>query len=157
MSLLVRKRGAARASGVTRTYHRPPMTRATAGRTSDRLLAALLALAVLRAIVPPRVAPWMPAWVVLAALGAVALARAITLRRAVADASWHRDPGVFAMVALLAVLLAGLLGHSERVVSDGIDHYVYLRSLRMAGDLDLADDYAAVSPLGRSSAGDTPL
>jgi hypothetical protein len=43
------------------------------------------------------------------------------------------------------------------VVSDGVDHYVYLRSLRVAGDLDLADDYAAVSPLGRSSASDTPL
>ena len=54
-------------------------------------------------------------------------------------------------------LLAGLLSHNERVVSDGIDHYVYLRSLRLGGDLDLSDDYAAVSPLGRSSAGDTPI
>jgi hypothetical protein len=45
-----------------------------------------------------------------------------------------------------------LLAHDERVVSDGVDHYVYLRSLRVGHDLDLADDYAAVSPLGRSSA-----
>ena len=133
------------------------MTDAPAGRTWERALAGLVALAVMRAIVPPRVAPWLPAALVLAAGAALALALACRARREPPDAPWRRDPGVLVLVALLLGLLAGLLGHNERVVSDGIDHYVYLRSLRLGGDLDLSDDYAAVSPLGRSSAGDTPI
>ena len=133
------------------------MRDASGRRTWEWALAALVALAVFRAILPARIAPWLPAWLVLGALGAVALARAWTLRREPGTSpGWRRDPGVLVLVAILAGLLAGLLAHNERVVSDGIDHYVYLRSVRMAGDLDLADDFAAVSPLGRSSAGDTP-
>jgi hypothetical protein len=128
-----------------------------AARISERVVLAVVALSVARAIVPPKIGPWLPASVALVALAGVALARAWALRREPADAPWRRDPGTFVLVALLAALMAGLLSHNERVVSDGIDHYVYLRSLRMAGDLDLADDYAAVSPLGRSSAGDTPI
>jgi hypothetical protein len=121
------------------------------------VLASVLALALVRAVVPPAVAPWLPAWVVLATLVLGAAAVAYRLRREPADAPWTRDPGALALVGVLAVLLAALLAHGERVVSDGVDHYVYLRSLRVGGDLDLADDYAAVSPLGRSSASDTPL
>lgn len=121
------------------------------------ILAAAVGIALLRAIVPPAVAPWLPPPLVLAALGAAGAWRSFRFRREPADAPWTRDPGVQALVAVLAVLLAALVSHDERVVSDGVDHYVYLRSLRVAGDLDLADDYAAVSPLGRSSAADTPL
>jgi hypothetical protein len=119
--------------------------------------AAILGAALVRAIVPPAVAPWLPGWVVLAALACAGAVLAFRHRREPADAPWTRDPGVLALVAVLAVLLAALLAHDERVVSDGVDHYVYLRSLRVGHDLDLADDYAAVSPLGRSSAADTPL
>jgi hypothetical protein len=126
-------------------------------RREAGVLAAVLGVALVRAIVPPAVAPWLPAWVVLISLACAGAALALRHRRAPADAPWTRDPGVFALVSVLALLLAALLAHDERVVSDGVDHYVYLRSLRVAGDLDLADDYAAVSPLGRSSASDTPL
>ncbi|MET0554492.1 MAG: hypothetical protein ABW221_15720, partial [Vicinamibacteria bacterium] len=117
----------------------------------------LLGCALLRAIVPPAVAPWLPAWAILGALAIGGLVVAYRSRREPAAAPWARDPGVYALVSVLAVLLAALLSHGERVVSDGVDHYVYLRSLRVAGDLDLTDDFAAVSPLGRSSASDTPL
>jgi hypothetical protein len=127
------------------------------GRTWARALPAIAVVAIARAIVPPVVAPWLPPAVPLMVLAVCAALAVYRLRREPADASWNRDPGVFALVAVLAVLLAALLSHGERVVSDGVDHYVYLRSLRVAGDLDLADDYAAVSPLGRSSAADTPL
>ena len=125
----------------------------------SRWLAAAIAvgsIAVLRAIVPARIAPSFPSAVPLAVLGAIGLAGAWRFRREPPDGPWRRDPGIFGLVAALAILLAALLSHDERVVSDGIDHYVYLRSLRLSGDLDLADDYAAVSPLGRSSAADTP-
>lgn len=117
---------------------------------------AALSIAVLRAVVPPRIGPWWPAAIPLAVLAAIGLAGAWRHRHQAAGSTWRRDPGVFLLVAVLALLLGGLLSHQERVVSDGIDHYVYLRSLRTAGDLDLADDFAAVSPLGRSSAADTP-
>jgi hypothetical protein len=127
---------------------------ATADRAVRLATVAALALAVLRAVVPARTGP--AAILPLALLALCGLAGAWRFRREGPDTPMRRDPGVFALVAALAVLLAALLSHGERVVSDGIDHYVYLRSLRVAGDLDLADDYAAVSPLGRSSAGDTP-
>jgi hypothetical protein len=126
-------------------------------RREAGVLAAILGVALVRAVVPPAVAPWLPAWVALAALACAGALLAFRHRREPADAPWTRDPGVFALVGVLAVLLAALLAHDERVVSDGVDHYVYLRSLRVGHDLDLADDYAAVSPLGRSSAADTPL
>ncbi len=121
------------------------------------MLASVLVLALVRAIVPPAVAPWLPASALLVLLASGGAALAWRLRRGPADAPWTRDPGVYGLVVVLAVLLEALLAHGERVVSDGVDHYVYLRSLRVAGDLDLADDFAAVSPLGRSSAADTPL
>src|SRR5512134_1111100 len=122
------------------------MTRADAGRTWTAALLAAFVAAVVRAILPARVAPWLPAWGVLLALGLAGLVQAWRFRRERPDVGWRRDPGVYALVALLAVLMAALLSHGERVVSDGIDHYVYLRSVRVAGDLDLADDFAAVSP-----------
>jgi hypothetical protein len=133
------------------------MTDARVERAGGAALLTAAALAVVRAVTPAAVAPWLPAWLALGALGVLGPALAWRFRREPQDAPLTRDPGVYALVGVLAVLLAALLSHGERVVSDGIDHYVYLRSLRVAGDLDLADDYAAVSPLGRSSAADTPL
>ena len=133
-----------------------PTTAIAAPRVAYLIAGSLLCACVLRAIVPPAVAPWLPSAVPLTALALAGAALALLLRRQPAGARWTRDPGVAALLVPLALLLGGLLSHPERVVSDGIDHYVYLRSLRVAGDLDLADDYAAVSPLGRSSAADTP-
>lgn len=132
------------------------MTRADAGRAWTTALLAALVAVVVRAILPARAAPWLPAWGVLLALGLAGLVQAWRFRREPAGVRWRCDPGVFALVALLAVLLAALQSHGERVVSDGIDHYVYLRSLRVAGDLDLADDFAAVSPALERPSGDTP-
>ena len=60
-------------------------------------------------------------------------------------------------MAALGILLAVLCSHGERLTSDGIDHYVYLRSLFVDHDLDLANDYALVSPRGESDAPETPL
>ena len=71
--------------------------------------------------------------------------------------SLRRDPGLAVLVAALAILLAILFSHGERLSSDGIDHYVYLRSLAVDHDLDLANDYALVSPRGESDAPETPL
>jgi hypothetical protein len=132
-----------------------PMTRSD--RTWDALVLAAALVAVSRAVVPARVAPWLPAVVPLLALGVIGVGAAWRFRREPPGAPWRRDPGLFALVATLALLMGALLSHQERVVSDGIDHYVYLRSLRVGGDLDLSDDFAAVSPLGRSSAADTPI
>lgn len=132
------------------------MSSGTADRAVGLAVVAALVLAVLRAIVPAGVGGWLPAPAALTALALVGLLGAWRFRREPVEAPLARDPGAFALVAVLAVLLALLLAHDERVVSDGIDHYVYLRSLRLSHDLDLADDYAAVSPLGRSSAADTP-
>src|SRR4030095_14674501 len=130
------------------------MTSATAVEAVGLAVLASLVLAVLRAVVPAGLGP--PAVVFLSPLAVAGIVGAWRFRRAPPDGSWWRAPGMFALVVALALLLAGLLSHDERVVSDGIDHYVYLRSLRLSHDLDLADDYAAVSPLGRSRAGDTP-
>lgn len=68
-----------------------------------------------------------------------------------------RDPGLLVLAAALALLLALLFSHDARLTSDGIDHYVYLRSVFVDHDLDLANDYALVAPSGESDAGTTPL
>jgi hypothetical protein len=63
-------------------------------------------------------------------------------------------------VAALDVLLAVLLSHHQRITSDGIDHYAFLRSLAVDHDLDLANDYALITggpppaertPIGRTA------
>ena len=58
----------------------------------------------------------------------------------------RRDPGLAVLAAALVVLLGLLYSHGERLTSDGVDHYVYLRSLAVDHDLDLANDYEIVSP-----------
>ena len=80
-----------------------------AGR-GNAALAALVALAVVRAIVPPRVAPGCRPHSCSRPERRSALALAWRARREPADAPWRRDPGVFVLVALLLGLLAGLLG-----------------------------------------------
>jgi hypothetical protein len=69
----------------------------------------------------------------------------------------RRDPGFFVLLAVLALLLLRLLSHGERITADGVDHYVFLRSLLVDHDLDLANDYAVVSPRGASAEPKTPL
>jgi Dolichyl-phosphate-mannose-protein mannosyltransferase len=58
----------------------------------------------------------------------------------------RRDPGLAVLAIALVVLLGLLFSHGERITSDGVDHYVYLRSLAVDRDLDLANDYEVVSP-----------
>jgi hypothetical protein len=58
----------------------------------------------------------------------------------------RRDPGLAVLAIALVVLLGLLFSHGERITSDGVDHYVYLRSLAVDHDLDLANDYELVSP-----------
>ena len=69
----------------------------------------------------------------------------------------RRDPGTWPLVAALLVLLLVLFSHGERITSDGVDHYVFLRSLAVDHDLDLANDYAIVSPRRVSTEPATPL
>jgi hypothetical protein len=67
------------------------------------------------------------------------------------------DGGLLVLVGLLGVLVAALLSHDNRISADGIDHYVYLRSLWVDHDLDLGNDYDAVTR-GRAAVADkTPL
>ncbi len=73
------------------------------------------------------------------------------------DAKLLRDPGLRVLLLVLALLVGILLSHEHRITSDGIDHYVYLRSLAVDHDLDLANDYALVAPRGESDARLTPL
>ncbi len=73
------------------------------------------------------------------------------------DAKLLRDPGFRALLVVLTLLVGILFSHGRRITSDGIDHYVYLRSLAVDHDLDLANDYALVSPRGESDARLTPL
>jgi hypothetical protein len=68
-----------------------------------------------------------------------------------------RDPGFGVLLAALLALAALLFSHDRRITSDGVDHYVYLRSLAVDGDLDLANDYALVSPRGAAAPELTPL
>jgi hypothetical protein len=69
----------------------------------------------------------------------------------------RRDPGLWVLAGALLVLLGLLFSHRERITSDGVDHYVYLRSLAVDHDLDLANDYEVVSPRGASVEPQTPL
>lgn len=73
------------------------------------------------------------------------------------DAPLLRDTGFRILVAALALLAGILLSHDRRITSDGVDHYVYLRSLLVDHDLDLANDYALVSPRAAADTKLTPL
>src|SRR5262245_47325666 len=82
------------------------------------------------------------AWIV----GAAAFLAALRGRREPVGAPLLRDPGFSVLLVGLCVLMATLASHRFRITSDGLDHYVYLRSLWMDRDLDLANDYEAVQP-----------
>jgi hypothetical protein len=69
----------------------------------------------------------------------------------------RRDPAAWALFLALGVLLALLFSHRDRITSDGVDHYVFLRSLAVDHDLDLANDYKVVSPRGAPSEPPTPI
>jgi hypothetical protein len=130
-----------------------------AGHLVPRALAVgVLATAILvRALLPPTLLPWLPVWSVCAALAFVGAAFAWRYRRMPETAPARCDPGFGVLLVALALLLFTLLGHDFRLTSDGVDHFVYLRSLWMDGDLDLANDYAQVSPRGTSVDPLTPL
>ncbi len=132
---------------------------APAARSAVRALAAaaLTGAVVVRAILSPADLAWLPAWFVCAALALSGALWCWRCRDAPADVGWRHDPGVGALVVALALLLGTLLGHDDRLTSDGVDHFVYLRSLWVDHDLDLANDYARVSPRGGSVDPPTPL
>jgi hypothetical protein len=109
------------------------------------VVAAALVL-VLRGILPPASLPWLPGGLVVSAILAMACAAALACRREPAAAPLLRDPGFYVLVAVLALLVGILLSHRFRITSDGLDHYVYLRSLWVDRDLDLDNDYRAVQP-----------
>ncbi len=123
-----------------------------------RAAPGLMALTVvLRAVLPPGAARFLPPWAVCGALALFGVAWCLRARHAPRDAGWRGDPGLGALVVALALLLLTLQSHSFRLTSDGVDHFVYLRSLWVDGDLDLANDYARVSPRGASVDPPTPL
>jgi hypothetical protein len=116
---------------------------------------SLAGVLVLRGMLPRESVAWLPVPLLATGVVLLALGAAWTHRREHASARLSRDPGSWCLVAALGVLVATLLSHDFRIVSDGVDHYVYLRSLWVDHDLDLANDYALVSPRGRSAAADT--
>jgi hypothetical protein len=131
----------------------------TLARADDRLLpgaivVTLLALLV-RGILPPSQAPLLRA--LLLALVGLALLLAFLRRREPEPARTLRDPGVLVLVAALGVFLSIVFSHDMRITSDGVDHFVYLRSVYVDHDLELANDYEAVSPRRESVDPTTPL
>ncbi len=67
------------------------------------------------------------------------------------------DGGLVALVGLLVFLLTVLFSHDNRITADGIDHYVFLRSLWVDHDLDLANDYEAVTRGRAAAPAKTPI
>lgn len=67
------------------------------------------------------------------------------------------DGGLVLLAVLLGALLVALFSHDRLLRADGIEHYVYLRSLWVGHDLDLADDYEAVTRGRYLPAATTPL
>jgi hypothetical protein len=117
--------------------------------------AVLLALVVLRGFLPPSQAPLLRllCW----SLVALGLGAAVAWRGEPEPAPVSRDPGAWVLAAALGVFLAALFSHDSRITSDGVNHFIYLRSLWIDRDLDFANDYAALSPLRESSDSTTPI
>jgi hypothetical protein len=116
-----------------------------------------VAALVVRGVLPPASFPWLPASLVVAVVVLLACGAALARRREPVSAPLLRDPGFYLLLAALAVLVATLLSHRFRITSDGLDHYVYLRSLWMDRDLDLENDYRAVQPGWEPAEPKTPL
>jgi hypothetical protein len=121
------------------------------------LLVFVLVVVLVRGILPASDWRWLPGLVVAGVLAAAGLAFALRQRRAAADASWREDPATGVLVAAFALLFALQVSHERRLASDGIDHFVYLRSVWIDGDLDFSNDYARLSPRGASVDPPTPL
>jgi hypothetical protein len=119
-------------------------------------LAAAAALA-LRGFFPACALPWLKAGPLVIAAVVLAMAAAFRLRRVPEPRPLLRDAGFYVLLAALAVLLGTLLSHRFRITSDGLDHYVYLRTLWIDGDLDLENDYRAVQPGWQPVEPPTPL
>ncbi len=120
------------------------------GTRTDKLVALtgllLTALALLRGIVPARFGPGPGVLWWAAGLGLWGIVAAWRRRREPATASPTRDPGALLLVSLLGLFLALVFSHPNRLVSDGVDQFVYLRSVVVDGDLDLANDFAIFYP-----------
>ena len=117
-----------------------------AGKLFAILGVALVALIVLRAIVPAHIGPGPRATWWALALVAWGLAAAWRRRREPEPAPLSRDPGVLLLVGVLGLDLAVVFSHPARLVSDGVDHFVYLRSIVIDRDLDLTNDFAIFYP-----------
>ena len=111
----------------------------------------------LRGLLPWDAVPFLPLPWLTAALVVLGFVGAFRCRRAPAGAPPWRDPAVHVLVVALAVATHAFLAQDERLTSDGVDHFVYLRSVMEDGDLDLANDYARLSPRGGSVEPPTPL
>jgi len=122
-----------------------------------RATVVVFVIAILRGILPAGEPGWLTAQPFAGGLVAFGLVGAWRHRREPEDARLERDPAAWVLVAVFGVLLAILLSHRFRLTSDGIDHYVYLRSLAVDHDLDFANDYALVSPRGEAVEAETPL
>lgn len=120
-------------------------------------LGVVAAIVLLRGILPASDCPWLPGGVLALSLGLGGLGFAWRQRAASGGAGWREDPSTGVLVAAFAVLFGTFLAHDYRLTSDGVDHFVYLRSLWIDGDLDFANDYAQVSPRGASVDPLTPL
>jgi len=123
------------------------MAGSTARRQLNRVSGIGLGLIAVRAMLPRRVAPW-PDMEWLVGITLLLLLAAWSVRGSLIGK--HQGSAAYVLAAALAVLLWTLHSHPFRLTSDGVDHYVYLRSLWMDGDLDLANDYERISPRGRS-------
>lgn len=75
----------------------------------------------------------------------------------IAPARRRFDAGLVCLVIVFMALLAALMSHTAWITSDGIDHYVYLRSLWVDRDLELGNDYRIVSPGHEAPEATTPL
>jgi hypothetical protein len=124
------------------------------GRVFPWVASVLLLLLVLKGIAPAL--PLPPALLSAFALVVWGLLGAVR-SRAEPSRDLFSDPGVRVLVGVLGLFAAILLSRGDRLSSDGYDHFVYLRSLWIDHDLDLANDYAVVSPRGRSVDPPTPI
>jgi hypothetical protein len=116
-----------------------------------------VAALVLRGILPAASLSWLPGGLLVTVIAIAACAAAFARRNEPSPAPLLRDPGFHVLLAALALLIGILGSHRFRITSDGLDHYVYLRSLWVDGDLDFENDYKAVSPGWEPASPPTPM
>jgi hypothetical protein len=134
------------------------VTATAPARTTLLVAAGVLVVSVfVRGVFPPASLPWLPTSALAAGVAMLALVAAFKLRHEPRPVPLVRDAGCYVLIAALAVLCGTLLSHRFRITSDGVDHYVYLRSLWIDHDLDLANDYREVQPGWEPATPETPL